>query len=81
MWAVNRLSALASFITTALTRGPLTYTVILMKLYQYKLLDLIGSISQQWILCNFHQFLEHERFLMQYLLWSHRMALEDQHTT
>ena len=46
MWAVNGLSELASFITIALIGGPMTYAVRLMKSYQYRLPQLIVSISK-----------------------------------
>ena len=81
MWAVNCLSALAGFIAIALTQGPMIYAVRLMKSYQYRLLHLVGGTFQLWNLYRLHQCLEHHRFVMQYLAWCHRIALEGQHTT
>lgn len=33
------------------------------------------------IFCKLHQYLEHHRSVMQYLVWCHRMALEGQQKT
>ena len=81
MWAVNCLSALANFITIALTRGPMIYAVRLIKSYHYKLLHLVGGTFQLWNLYRLHQCLGHHRYVMHYLACCHRMALEGQHTT
>ena len=80
MWAVNCLNVLASFITIALIRGAMTYAERSMKSHQYRLLLLVGGTFQLWHLKRLHQCLKHHQFVMQYLTWCHRMALEGQHT-
>ena len=39
------------------------------------------GISQLWNLCKFLQYLEYQGFVMHFLVWCHRIAFKNQHTT